>query len=294
MPPQAKDLTGQKFNRWTVIERQGENKGSRVMYLCRCECGTNSLVRADSLTRGGSQSCGCIPKFIDLTGKKFERLTVVERLENNKHGHTSWRCVCDCGTTTVAESYSLTSGNYKSCGCRPRGRFSDLSGKQFGYLTVIERGENIGPAATWRCVCECGNSATIESWNLTSGHTKSCGCKSAVRKTHGMHNTSIYKAWENIIQRCTNPNHASWADYGGRNVTVCNAWRSDFQTFYNDVGERPTPLHSIDRINNDQGYHCGKCEQCLTNRWVANTRWATRDIQNRNQRPRRKKNPGTQ
>lgn len=291
MPGKAKDLTGQKFNRWTVLGRQENSKPNRVIYLCRCECGSEKPVRSDALTSGDSQSCGCIPKFIDLTGKKFERLTVIERLENNKHGHITWRCTCECGRSTKVASYSLTTGHIRSCGrCKPKGKFVDMSGKQFGDLQVVCRGENIGSAATWECVCTCGNSVTVKGWNLRTGHTKSCGCKSAVRKIHEMCNESIYVAWENIIQRCTNPKHPSWADYGGRKITLCNAWRADFQTFYNDVGERPTPLHSIDRINNDAGYHCGKCEHCLSNGWIANTRWATRHVQALNKRPRRKKN----
>jgi hypothetical protein len=75
-----------------------------------------------------------------------------------------------------------------------------------------------------------------------------------------------------MITRCENPNVHNYASYGGRGVRVCSAWRGDFAAFLAHVGRRPSPQHSIDRIDNDGNYEPG------------NVRWATTAQQNRNQR----------
>jgi len=74
-----------------------------------------------------------------------------------------------------------------------------------------------------------------------------------------------------MLQRCTNPKHISWHYYGERGVTVCNRWR-DFTVFLTDMGDRPSPHHSLDRIDNDGNYEPG------------NVRWATRIQQGKNRR----------
>jgi hypothetical protein len=81
-----------------------------------------------------------------------------------------------------------------------------------------------------------------------------------------------YMAWQNLIQRCTNPNFKQYADYGGRGIKVHRAWlgRGGFRAFLKEIGRRPSSRHTIDRINNDRGYEPG------------NIRWATRVSQNRN------------
>ncbi len=79
-------------------------------------------------------------------------------------------------------------------------------------------------------------------------------------------------AWKNMVQRCTNPSHASWKYYGGRGILVCDEWLRSFETFLQDMGPRPSPLHSIDRIENNLGYSKDNC------------RWATKKQQNRNRR----------
>jgi hypothetical protein len=75
-----------------------------------------------------------------------------------------------------------------------------------------------------------------------------------------------------MIQRCHNPNYPQWKDYGGRGIEVCNEWRNSFEAFFRYIGPRPSPNHTIDRIENNRGYEPG------------NVRWATRKEQNRNSR----------
>ena len=91
------------------------------------------------------------------------------------------------------------------------------------------------------------------------------------RTKHGMFGTYIYRIWSEMIQRCGNPNNQHWGHYGGRGIKVCDEWK-DFRSFYRDMGDRPSPKHSIDRVDNDGNYEPSNC------------RWATKSEQNRNQR----------
>jgi hypothetical protein len=84
----------------------------------------------------------------------------------------------------------------------------------------------------------------------------------------------LYVAWDSMKQRCLNPKNAAYKNYGARGITVCERWRGSFELFLADMGARPSPQHTIERLNNDRGYEPGNC--C----------WATRSEQNRNQRKR--------
>jgi hypothetical protein len=89
-------------------------------------------------------------------------------------------------------------------------------------------------------------------------------------RTHGHSRSLTYVSLAQLIQRCTNPNNPSFTKYGGRGITVCQRWRNSFEAFLEDMGERPSNKHSIDRIHNDRGYDPGNC------------RWATKVEQCRN------------
>jgi hypothetical protein len=107
--------------------------------------------------------------------------------------------------------------------------------------------------------------------------TKSCGClqrerTSAAKATHGRTNTVEHIIWRNIRARCNNPRNRQYSDYGGRGIRVCDEWSKSFEAFLADMGERPAPHLSLDRIDNDGNYEPSNC------------RWATREEQQRNTR----------
>lgn len=89
--------------------------------------------------------------------------------------------------------------------------------------------------------------------------------------THGATGTRVYRIWSQMWQRCTNPNDKKYPIYGGRGIKVCSAW-DDFLTFEKDMGPRPSPAHTLDRINGDGGYEPSNC------------RWATQIEQQNNRR----------
>jgi len=117
---------------------------------------------------------------IDLTGRRFGRLTVIGKAEPRK-SHRRWLCRCSCGQEKIVEESHLKSGHTKSCGCyRSERRQSvnmDLTGHRYGWLVVLGPAE--GPEKKegfWRCRCDCGNECICHKGNLRAGITKSCGC----------------------------------------------------------------------------------------------------------------------
>jgi hypothetical protein len=155
-------------------------------------------------------------------------------------------------------------------------------GQRFGRLTTVEEttGRTKG-ACYWRCRCDCGNDTVTRASFLTWGMTASCGCirketTAARRFKHGHARAGMetpeFKIWMKARERCLNPKDAAYLSYGGRGIQMCEEWRLDFAAFLRDVGPRPSPKHSIDRINNDGHYEPG------------NVRWATQTEQNRNTR----------
>lgn len=111
-------LEGQKFGKLTVLEYVGGGQ-----YRCRCECGNICIANGKNIKTGHTSSCGCLRGFVDLTGRRFGRLTVLNRAENKKRGtvnRTVWHCQCDCGGTVDVYADSLVSGCTASCGCLNR------------------------------------------------------------------------------------------------------------------------------------------------------------------------------
>src|SRR5215510_10787572 len=101
----------------------------------------------------------------------------------------------------------------------------DITAHRFGRITVIKRVGSANGKVLWLCKCKCGNSTKVRSGDLMSGKVKSCGClsaeKCAYRNTrHGKYGCVEYVTWNNIKNRCYNPNNNRYKDYGGRGITM--------------------------------------------------------------------------
>lgn len=155
--------------------------------------------------------------------------------------------------------------------------FIDLTGLQFGRWTVIGYAGKRGRNAFWACTCSCGTTKAVDAKSLRLGKSANCGCVrsetlAAMKTTHGHGSLPEYRCWFNMIRRCYNPKCKAFRDYGARGISVCDQWRKSFDTFFADMGLRPSPMHSIERKEND-GNYC-----------PANCCWATRVEQQNNTR----------
>lgn len=183
----AKDIRGQKFGRLTVLERVEDfNKGGNARWLCKCECGSETLVYGNDLVRPNqpTRSCGC-GRTECLVGNRYGRLTVVRETKKRSGSNVVRECVCDCGNTCFVSGDKLKNGNTRSCGCLAteigrklgKARKKDLINFRFGRLKVIaDTGKRAsGNDVIWRCKCDCGTIVEVSSPNLQT-NTRSCGC----------------------------------------------------------------------------------------------------------------------
>lgn len=234
---------------------------------------------------------GCI-------GKTINYLTFVKEVEKKNKGKRRFLCRCSCGSEKEYDGYQVMSGKTKSCGCLQKEKllernrnnnpvkyrtskskypYDECVGTVVNHLYFVKEIERSKSNRRQFIVrCECGKEFPCEGVMIFNGSTRSCGCYKKRRLsqeslTHGLTQTPEYEIWGSMIQRCTNSRSTEYENYGGRGIAVCDRWL-DFTNFLEDMGERPTPKHSIDRVDVDGNYEPTNC------------RWATRLEQNRNQR----------
>jgi hypothetical protein len=154
----------------------------------------------------------------------------------------------------------------------------NFPGNKHNMLTLVECVEKARGGHKWLVRCDCGTEKVISVRDVVSGHTKSCGCMTAAWRsansgmaTHRMTDTREYKSWCHMLSRCFSEKNPKYEYYGGRGITVCDAWAMSFAAFYEHMGSCPTG-YTLDRIDCDGNYDPGNC------------RWADGKTQAQNRR----------
>lgn len=150
---------------------------------------------------------------------------------------------------------------------------TDLTGNVYGRLVVVgQAGSDKRGCTQWFCTCMCGNQKVIGRASLVRGRTQSCGClqKESV-STHGRSHHPLYDTWITMIRRCESTTYIDYKNYGGRGIKVCDRWH-DIENFIADVGPKPFPDLTLDRIDNNGNYEPSNCKWSTASEQVRNSR----------------------
>lgn len=237
------DLTGKKFNRLTVLSRVRKENDKRTYWLCRCDCGKETVVRQDQLKSGKTKSCRCLndelatklgkSNFVDLTGRRFGRLFVVENVGKDKFEKHRWLCVCDCGNTKIVTGNCLCSGMTSSCGCirientikaktthgLSKTRLYNIWGEIVQRCTnaKCKQYKNYGGRGIKMCDEWRWNFESFYEWSINNGYHNDL-------TIDRINNDGNYEPdncrWTTIIVQANNKRNNHYVEYKGRRYTV--------------------------------------------------------------------------
>lgn len=202
--------------------------------------------------------------FKDLTGKSFGRLTVIRRVQNDKHGKAHWLCKCTCGNEKVIAGTNIGKDTW-SCGCFHKEQiskiqFQNLKNKKFTRLKVISRSKNIGRDVVWKCKCDCGNLCEVRSRALVHNRTRSCGClhRDTIRKEPYYHLfTALNRSAKNREQECS----ISFDDFlSYTKIKKCHYCNGEIEWWPHQIGRGHH--YNLDRMDNKEGYTLENCVVC--------------------------------
>jgi hypothetical protein len=146
-------------------------------------------------------------------------------------------------------------------------RIKNIVGKKFYKLFVVSDSgyRTKSRAVRWECLCDCGNTVLVDGTTLVALKQKSCGCASKdvihpIKHGHSKKSgaSKTYYCWANMIQRCINPKHIKYKNYGARGISVNPDWQNSFEIFLLDMGEKPNGL-TLERIDVNKGYFKENC-----------------------------------
>lgn len=224
-----------RFGKLTLPKELPKRNRSRY-WLCQCDCGNQCEVAEKHLNENGTKSCGCLSRRAEphTIGMRFGKLTLLEELPK-RNGGRYWLCRCDCGNQCEVAAKHLNENGTKSCGCLfdelAAEKQTDLTGRRFGRLTVLERLYRRGNHTYWRCRCDCGQEIKASLTNLYHGYVMSCGCLHAEQAKINMRN-NIHFVQDTCVEKiaCQREMVTNTSGHRGVRQVESGNWRA-FLTF---------------------------------------------------------------